>query len=73
MVYEVYWNVVVFMKISMNDYIKLHESWLGTICKVCDKQDFGPYYEIYKNGRWTFICKECVDEISQANNLKDTK
>ena len=23
----------------------------------------GPYYEIYKKGRWTFICKGCVDEI----------
>ncbi len=51
------------------DYIRLHQSWLGTICKVCGKEDRGPYYEIYKKGRWTFICKECTDEISQVKDL----
>lgn len=49
------------------DYIKRHQSWPGTICKVCGKEDRGPYYEIYKKGRWTFICKGCVDEISLVN------
>lgn len=49
------------------DYIKLHQSWPGTICKICGKESGGPYYEIYKKDRWTFICKECVGEISLAN------
>ena len=52
----------------MNDYIKLWPSWPGTICKVCSKQVRGPVYEIYKGGKWTFICKECVDEISQVKS-----
>lgn len=39
--------------IKLYDYIKLHQSWPGTICKVCGKEDRGPYYEIYKKGRWT--------------------
>lgn len=34
--------------IKLHDYIKLHQSWPGTICKVCGKEDRGPYYEIYK-------------------------
>lgn len=51
------------------DYIKLYQSWPGAICKVCGKESGGPYYEICKNGRWTFICKECVDEISQVKDL----
>lgn len=37
--------------IKLHDYIKLHQSWPGTICKVCGKEDRGPYYEIYKKGR----------------------
>lgn len=53
--------------IKLHDYIKLHQSWPGTICKVCGKEDRDPYYEIYKKGRWTFICKGCVDEISLVN------
>lgn len=53
--------------IKLHDYVKLHQSWPGTICKVCGKEDRGPYYEIYKKGRWAFICKGCVDEISLVN------
>ena len=44
--------------IKLHDYIKLHQSWPGTICKVCGKEDRDPYYEIYKKGRWTFIENE---------------
>lgn len=27
--------------IKLHDYIKLHPSWPGTICKVCGKEDRG--------------------------------
>ena len=60
---------IIFQRGKRMDYIKLHQSWSGTICKVCGKESEGPYYEIYKKGRWTFICKECVDEISLAKDL----
>lgn len=53
------------------DYIRLHQSWPGTICKVCGKESGGSYYEICKKDKWTFICKQCVDEICQVKKLRD--